>query len=719
MNPLPKVVHLVCAHESNYPWGFENRIIATLERMGIDVIATDYRLRRAALPSLLAQPADFLLVCKGEGIPADLIRRASCPTALWYAEQIGTMEQCDAAAGERRRELAGHGPAFDAVFVHEPGAVLVAQTLGCTRVGCLPTACVDSLNVWRNEDFSTEMLGNVHPTEEGSNTVEAALMAGRDPAHEVLFVGRLTPRRRQFLETLKRTLHVHVVEEWAPDRLATLMRQSRIVLNLHLSDLPNTETRVGEVLGAGAFLLTEELSAPELLQDGEHAAIFPLGDVAACAAKAKEFLADDERRRSIARTGAAWMLGRHRLEDRLRALVAMTPGEARSRRWPGETLGVLRNKWGDETPLIGEFEAAVESQLAIAGIPAAPLPTWPVPRAKELVRRPGRVFAAFANVNWEEPNLSPALAEFGDVVRYDWGGQHDQYAPTWPLGDKKRMNEELLAAARQAHDVASLDWAFTYVSGRLVYPETIYEIEAMGIPTLNLSLDDRTKFRGGLEATGHSGMIDIASAFTLCWTSSPEAVAWYVAAGARAIFLPPGANPAVYRPLTLERDLDVVFVGQCYGIRPALVETLRQAGVRVDAFGVGWPNGPVSTEEMITLISRAKVALGVGAIGDSADTLILKGRDFEIPMAGACYLTQHNPTLGSFFALGEEIETYRDADDLVAKARELLASPDRAGAMRRRARIRSLREHTWARRFRTALEAMERLASDRSRKGVT
>ena len=42
---------------------------------------------------------------------------------------------------------------------------------------------------------------------------------------------------------------VHVVEIRDPGEVNRIYNQARIVLNLHLSDLPNTETRIGEVLG--------------------------------------------------------------------------------------------------------------------------------------------------------------------------------------------------------------------------------------------------------------------------------------------------------------------------------------------------------------------------------------------------------------------------------------------------------------------------------------
>jgi spore maturation protein CgeB len=77
-------------------------------------------------------------------------------------------------------------------------------------------------------------------------------------------------------------------------------------------------------------------------------------------------------------------------------------------------------------------------------------------------------------------------------------------------------------------------------------------------------------------------------------------------------------------------------------------------------------------------------------------------REFEATMAGACYLTQATPESADLFEIGTEIECYASAAELVGKANDLLAAPERRRAMREAARKRALGEHTWQHRF-TAL----------------
>jgi spore maturation protein CgeB len=74
-------------------------------------------------------------------------------------------------------------------------------------------------------------------------------------------------------------------------------------------------------------------------------------------------------------------------------------------------------------------------------------------------------------------------------------------------------------------------------------------------------------------------------------------------------------------------------------------------------------------------------------------------RDFEGPMSRTCYLTGHSDEICEFYAVGQEIDTYRDESELVDKARFYLNNPDRAERLRTAGHQRALRDHTWRGRF--------------------
>jgi spore maturation protein CgeB len=71
-------------------------------------------------------------------------------------------------------------------------------------------------------------------------------------------------------------------------------------------------------------------------------------------------------------------------------------------------------------------------------------------------------------------------------------------------------------------------------------------------------------------------------------------------------------------------------------------------------------------------------------------------RDIEAPMMGACYLTEWAEGLDQLYDLGEEIETYRTAEEMVEKIRELTANPEKRKRMRCYGQKRALSEHTVA-----------------------
>jgi spore maturation protein CgeB len=173
----------------------------------------------------------------------------------------------------------------------------------------------------------------------------------------------------------------------------------------------------------------------------------------------------------------------------------------------------------------------------------------------------------------------------------------------------------------------------------------------------------------------------------------------YCVEGATPLYLPEGANPEIHRPYEVEKTFDVSFVGQCYENRPAVVAALRDAGIRVEAFGPGWPSGPLPTEEMVRTYSRSRINLGFGGVAGHKDTFHLKGRDFEVPMSGGLYVTEHCDELERFFEIGKEVVTYKGIEDLVSKVRWLLANPGEADAIRQAGRRRALSEHTWEMRF--------------------
>ncbi|MCL5966782.1 MAG: glycosyltransferase [Deltaproteobacteria bacterium] len=316
------------------------------------------------------------------------------------------------------------------------------------------------------------------------------------------------------------------------------------------------------------------------------------------------------------------------------------------------------------------------------------------------------IAAIYHDYNWEEGTLRPALEKFGDVRRYDWVERFDHGRKDWASSVKTAMNRDLLDILGHAVREGPLHAVFAYLSGEIVDPATVEAMSALGVPMVNLALNDTESFVGRVRGRTAMGARDICRHFDLCWTSTRNALEKYVVEGAVPVYLPEGANPELHRPYHVPKEFDVSFVGMCHGNRPEVVARLRRAGIGVEAFGRGWPNGPLPTEEMVRTYSRSRINLGFGGIAGYKDTYHLKGRDFEVPMSGGLYLTEHHDELADVFDIGKEIVTYSGFDDLVSKIRWLLDRPEEAEAIRRAGHARAIREHTWEMRFERVFRLM-------------
>ena len=321
------------------------------------------------------------------------------------------------------------------------------------------------------------------------------------------------------------------------------------------------------------------------------------------------------------------------------------------------------------------------------------------------------IFLVYPYHNWEAV-LPTALAEFGRVSGYEWRSRgFDETAADW-VSRRESMNEQLLREFRAANRERPVDVVVGYVSGYTVGPEVLRAMSAQGSIITNFCFDDKVCWPGPLHGDRYASPAAIADAVDLNLTSDPEGAERYFAHGGLSMFHAEAADPTWYRPMSQPFEFDVSFVGAAYGWRPKLIAGLRRQGLEVACFGKGWPNGPIANDAMNGLYSRSRVNLGCGGIGFSHKLLCLKGRDFEVPMSGAVYLTQDNPELSEVFEVGREILVYRDIEDCARVIRATLNDPVGADGIRRAARARCVRDHTYTARWTTVFRALGALPEE-------
>jgi spore maturation protein CgeB len=329
-------IHLVGAQKSNFPWGFENRLIPAFESLGWRVLSTDFRQERNNLPYKLTEKAELVLVCKGEWINPQII--SSCPyiTSLWYAEQIGDKENNDDDSLHRREELLYNIESFDYVFSHDQGNIALYMELGGKRVAWLPCAAVDP--------FINKKLN-------------------LSKKYDVTFIGSKTPRRKRIISEIENLgVKVFWPDVWNPIEFNKYFNESKIVLNIHLSDLLNTETRIAEVLGSGSFLISEKTSSPDFINDGEHYISFPLGDIDELSKLISYYLDHEKEREQIAYQGYRYIHDKHTFKKRMESFLNSLDFSIARKIWPSYSLGFLFDSKGQITLRMDSFyESVLES----------------------------------------------------------------------------------------------------------------------------------------------------------------------------------------------------------------------------------------------------------------------------------------------------------------------------------------------------------------------
>jgi hypothetical protein len=100
--------------------------------------------------------------------------------------------------------------------------------------------------------------------------------------------------------------------------------------------------------------------------------------------------------------------------------------------------------------------------------------------------------------------------------------------------------------------------------------------------------------------------------------------------------------------------------------------------------------GSVWGNTMLRTLRRSRVVINPAVDGyDQPPNM----RVIEATGAGAFLLTNHHPDLGKFFTPGEELETFKDVDELIAKTRYALAHEEQRRAIARAGRARCLKDH--------------------------
>lgn len=268
----PTVLYLG-VHQRNAPWGSEGAIARGLACHAhlhlVDFRAEADRLRRDV--RALVADADLCLLQSGIGLDRDVLDQLDLPLCFFATEAP-------------RASVADH---LELITRRRPELVIAHDRTVHRRCDQLDVPVRRVMHGFDDRYYRPVELPR---------------------AFDVAFVGRLTPRREQAVETLRRRapeLRVTALECTDPRLVARVYNASRLVLHVMAEDgVAYLPTRLFEVLPTRAGLLCEAVGERLPSDLDAAAAMFPAGDWDAMANLARELIAD-ERWRGLAAAGNA------------------------------------------------------------------------------------------------------------------------------------------------------------------------------------------------------------------------------------------------------------------------------------------------------------------------------------------------------------------------------------------------------------------------------
>ena len=255
-----------------------------------------------------------------------------------------------------------------------------------------------------------------------------------------------------------------------------------------------------------------------------------------------------------------------------------------------------------------------------------------------------------------------------EVILFDW------VTLTGKFG-KAKMNDLLYQKVRKNQP----DLVLFSIFGEEFEKDIIKKLSTIpGVTTINIFANDSWQYESFSKYW--------APSFTWIATDEHSCIAKYKKDIDYANVLPWhwGINPRHWKNTNQPSKYDVSFVGQAYGNRKGIIRGIQQKGVNIEPFGRGFTNGKVTFAEMITIFNTSKINLNISLDSRymeyakflpeliqpktiNLNHFQMKARVFEVPGCGGFLLTTYGEALKEYFKLGQEIETYKDFDEMIEK----------------------------------------------------
>lgn len=294
---------------------------------------------------------------------------------------------------------------------------------------------------------------------------------------------------------------------------------------------------------------------------------------------------------------------------------------------------------------------------------------------------------------------------------------------------QKFGNDEMNVKLLKEVDIQKPDLCFFFLANEEIKKETVKKIKDSGkTKTFNWFADDRWRFDNFSKYW--------APFFDWVSTDQPSTVKKYHKIGYNNVVVGAWAcNENIYKPLDLPKIYDVSFVGQPHGDRIKIINAIKKAGIKIECFGRGWPNGKISQENMVKVFNQSKINLNLSACSGKVNILKaigrifalkendklkfykismwlgnfktflsrqkmeIKGRIFEIPGCKAFLLTDYADGLQDYYKINEEIGCFYGKKDLVKKIKYYLDNTEEREKIENLGYQKTLKSHTYEKRL--------------------
>ena len=272
--------------EQNAGWGAETFINKEFQAFGHNVTNLDFRKHRRVLATKLNEVADFdvLFLQRGDRFPIYLLKACNRPKFFWASELVSR---------NRDQDILLKSNLFNHIFVHSD-------------------ECKSRIiqNQWAMRDKLTVMLNGFNPK------LHYKMDETKDI--DILFVGSILPRRKKILRELQTEFNIRICKAFGKE-MSNLFNRSKIVLNIHAEEFLDTETRIYESLGCGAFVISEKLSSENPFIPNMH--YIEVNNIDEMKNQINYYLDNPIERENIAQNGYKEAKSKHSYQKRAEQLV--------------------------------------------------------------------------------------------------------------------------------------------------------------------------------------------------------------------------------------------------------------------------------------------------------------------------------------------------------------------------------------------------------------